>query len=441
MTKFLSLLFILFSSAELFSQIMSFEGQVVDGQTQRGIPFTHVYLENSSFGTVTNDTGAFVFKYNMSSRDTQLVFSSIGYEDFKISISELDTSSLNTIPLKALTFRLATTLVEDEEGSLIDLIQKMKRKIESNYARRPESHTVFYREMMNLKNRKIKIKNVRRKKDVDEELPQGNGTKLTEAVLEVYKQPYSGDRAKEQDKIKIIKGRRKEVDATTKEDSILNDILHQASIVAGPNGLLEYEMVRPLQDFDFLHKKAYKKYEFESKGIINFRGRDVIVVAFDQKKKIKKSLYKGVLYIDGNDYALVAADVGLSPRGLPYFSLGFLANTALAIYGLDFNLMKADFQFRYQLYRGTWCLSYAGGNAKIGIFMDKQKRKKEISLDFDFTLDLRLAVTDIDRIHVHEFTEEEMKASSEAMDKIEDEDVNDEFWEQYNFVKLSPGNL
>tara|TARA_R110000868_G_scaffold156380_1_gene383217 strand:+ start:2482 stop:3897 length:1416 start_codon:yes stop_codon:yes gene_type:complete len=86
----------------LFASI-SINGKVFDYTTSEGIPFINIYIENTTIGVISNSDGNFIINIPSTYKNAVLVFSSIGYETYKIKISDLNTGTSNSIKLKQST--------------------------------------------------------------------------------------------------------------------------------------------------------------------------------------------------------------------------------------------------------------------------------------------------------------------------------------------------
>ncbi|MBN8576366.1 MAG: carboxypeptidase-like regulatory domain-containing protein [Cytophagales bacterium] len=70
---------LLFSCTSLFAQTSKITGTLSDSQTGQPIPFAHIFINNTSLGTTSNEVGNFVL-LNAPVGATEIIFSSVGYE-------------------------------------------------------------------------------------------------------------------------------------------------------------------------------------------------------------------------------------------------------------------------------------------------------------------------------------------------------------------------
>lgn len=86
MKTFISLWFTVFFCTSLQAQTGKITGRIIDSETLKPLPFTNVYVNNTTIGTLTNDNGEFALK-NLSVGNTDIVFSFIGYTPQKIKVT------------------------------------------------------------------------------------------------------------------------------------------------------------------------------------------------------------------------------------------------------------------------------------------------------------------------------------------------------------------
>src|SRR5579872_3441811 len=112
-------------SYDLFGQQATIEGKVVDGGTGAPVPFVNVYFNNTSFGTVADSAGHFKLE-KVEVHLTDLVFSSIGYKTYHLTVS-LDQNKALQLDVK----------LKQQKQSLseVEITAKRDRKWKENYER------------------------------------------------------------------------------------------------------------------------------------------------------------------------------------------------------------------------------------------------------------------------------------------------------------------
>ena len=88
------------------------QGKVVDSDTSEVLPFTNVFLNNTTIGTVTDINGVFNLISIKEPGSYELVFSFVGYESYKRKvIVDKETLQLGTIKLIPSIIQLNTVEV------------------------------------------------------------------------------------------------------------------------------------------------------------------------------------------------------------------------------------------------------------------------------------------------------------------------------------------
>ena len=88
------------------------QGKVVDSETSEVLPFTNVFLNNTTIGTVTDINGVFNLISIKEPGSYELVFSFVGYESYKRKvIVDKETLQLGTIKLIPSIIQLNTVEV------------------------------------------------------------------------------------------------------------------------------------------------------------------------------------------------------------------------------------------------------------------------------------------------------------------------------------------
>lgn len=91
--KYFISVFLLFSgiSVSLVAQDKIAKGRIIDAETKKPIPYVNIGIYHKNIGTVSNENGQFQFAINGNSTLNDLVvFSHIGYQTAKYSISQLE---------------------------------------------------------------------------------------------------------------------------------------------------------------------------------------------------------------------------------------------------------------------------------------------------------------------------------------------------------------
>lgn len=146
--RYLLLLCSLILSVSLFSQNrVSLEGKVIDEKSEEPLSFSYVTLDGVALGTVTNGEGEFLLNIPASHADKSIVFSYLGYEKKKIAISELKKMDPLTVKMTKDVAQIKEVVIKpDKKITAKQLLKKVIKNIETNYAQEPALLKGYYRE-------------------------------------------------------------------------------------------------------------------------------------------------------------------------------------------------------------------------------------------------------------------------------------------------------
>lgn len=253
-------------------------GTLIDGISGEPIAYGAVGILNSSIGTISNQGGDFRLVVPDSLINSKLKLSHIGYQSQEVELSFLTqqhivfTLSPKIIPLQEVVVRIVNPA---------EVLRNMWLKRSENYSNTPVHITAFYREGIDHKNKNLS---------------------LTEAVLEIYKTGYqSGDKS---DQVKLLKMRR--IVDIQRADTLLT------KMKSGISSALLLDLVKG-DTPGFLDPLKNSSYVYRHSDITVLDGRTVNVIAFEQNQGDDEPLYRGDLYIDAENNALVQANFEVHP--------------------------------------------------------------------------------------------------------------------------------
>jgi hypothetical protein len=331
--------------------------KVLDSLTLSSIPFATVYFSNNK-GIITDIDGRFELINEQYGTNDSLFISSMGYKKTSLKISSFKDSIVYMIP-EMIT--LENVVVTNRNLSSNEIIEKVKAGIEQNYQKEISEKKIFYRYESNRKIDKIELNKF--KSSID----QVNSSILDSLLIRVPKENksatetlcyYYGNLEEGKQKINLIKSRL----TYKKDDDILNSInsrlkealqenLKSNSYFKIKSGLLPFsadlsidglweidstnqEALKKAQDFELKRKQnfaAYQKsritniysnlfYNEETKldfilksnryrfgdPELTYLGNQLVYVISCFPKGSKD--YKGVLYVNSDDFAVVRID-------------------------------------------------------------------------------------------------------------------------------------
>ena len=115
--------------------------KIIDKVTSLPISYVHVNIENSTFGTITNEEGSFTLSIPENITTQNLVISHVGYEQKVISIQKMKEA--NSIELTPATILLQEVVVSGLDPFQILADAALKKK--TNYPATPTRLIGFYR--------------------------------------------------------------------------------------------------------------------------------------------------------------------------------------------------------------------------------------------------------------------------------------------------------
>ena len=312
--------------------------------------FADVNIVGTNVSTITNNEGEFLIKIPNSLNNPSLSFSYLGFKEKILTLKEfsnLKKSTVFLIPEATELSQVNIVIIKDAEA----LVKAMLSKKGDNYGDSKNVMTAFYRET---------IKNRRR------------NASLSEAVVDIYKAPYTSSR---NDKIDLIKAR-KSVDYT-KLDTIA------VKLLGGPYSALYTDLIK-YQQFVFTYEDL-KNYYFTFDNASKVNNRDVYVVNFKQKESVTYPLYFGKLYIDSESFALVSAAYSLNISNREIASKMFIKRKPIKVKVWP---TKASYRVDYRIKNDQWYYGYS--NIALTFKVNWEQRL----FNSVYTLNSEMAVTD-----------------------------------------------
>jgi CubicO group peptidase (beta-lactamase class C family) len=393
MTKSAGLfLLCLVAQAALYGQqsTITLTGTILDSRN-KPIPYASVGIPAKGIGTISNRHGAFYLKIPATIMHDTLIISSLGYNANKIVVSALD-------PSKPLITQLSENHIVMEEVVIkpldpVALIRTAIGNIPRNYHNTPHATNGFYRIDTKKGNEHIM---------------------LSEAVFDVYNAGY-GSSKKSQFRL-------------TKMRSIQDEqASHGLDLGLKPKSIFDYDLVKEIADHDLFSKTGMKNHRFRLVRIIAYNGINAYEISFDQKEDVKESLFKGKLYLDVNDLAFIAIDMGRSPKGIAYAKYGDVGTRALMkLIGLHIDIQKDDISVRYKKFGNKWVLS--------SVRNDNVLKFKSNRAFYDFKADIRVdyIITGIDTAATA-FADKETLGNNKFIEYQADKEAKD-FWKDHNIM-------
>ena len=362
---------------------------VRDAQTKEPIPFVSASIVETGTGTISNQSGEFMFKIPVSDIINNIQISHIGYHQQTIP-AELFINNTVDIYMQTKIVSLSDVIVGIVNPQKI--IREMLNKIPDNYQNKPVYFTSYYREGIE-KNNKI--------------------VSLSEAVFKIYKtgfEPYLNEQ------VKLLKMRK--ISNINENDSII------LKMRAGIDASLHLDIIKYIPDF----------LELNDDNLFNYSKIDMAVtdsglahvIHFEQNPDIKEPLHKGELYIDANNSALLAAHFEVNPKYVDKAANVFVIKKPK---GYDIKPEYASYYVFYKFWNGKYYLNHIRGDL---IFKIKKKKgffqpSKSVKTFFE------MVVNKIDTTDVKKFTRKESIPVRNIFSETKFQ-YNNDFWEDFNII-------
>ena len=347
------LFFLLIFSPNVMSQdttnYKEYSGLILDSETNKPLEAASLIIKNSNISSISNSEGTFILKVPESNLNDILLVSYLGYHPNEIKISSLSETNNKIILRPKITLLTEVNLLSFENAE--ELVRTVFDKRTENNPTKAAYMTAFYRETIKRRNRNVS---------------------LTEAVVNLYKQPYNSDRRD----IVILNKARKSTDYR-RLDTI------SFKLQGGPFSTLFLDIMKyPEYIFTAATINNYN-FQFEPPTAVN--GKPAYVVSFDQRKSISEPLYRGTLYIDGASLALTNADYNLNVENKKRAADLFVERKPRDVNVIP---LKAQYHVDYREKDGKWHYGY--GSVALSFKVTKKRKL----FNQVYSLAAEMAVTD-----------------------------------------------
>lgn len=493
--NFYTVLFILFVTKSFQAQ-ESISAKLIDSITQKPIPYVTISFNKTS-GVISNGNGDFLMYLNRKTKTSDSLFiSCLGYENKCIGLEKFKDS---IIVLSSKSIELKEVIVSNENYSIEEIIEKTKENLAKNYDLEFTKNKLFYREsyFTDILKSAIKIKESTipefNQKFFDSLL--SIIPKSSDNYTEILGVQYNKPMVQNSQKLDIIKAstlydKNNEITFSgleekfskifkkhikrdsyfkmksgifgTKEeiDSSFFDGKKQKEETEQTKALIEEQKKREAQKkknflkyrkrtianlekssfmfenshLNFLEKS--RRYEFELLDYIFLNDNFVYKITFTPKRSED---YKGIIYVNTDDFAIVRID---------YENVKSLKTFRLLGISFDENLKKGTFIYSKNETK-KYALKYAEmeSGSKFGVkrplkIIEKNKHTKGRRKQNEISSDLHFIVSNMTKKELVIF-ENESIAETQFIDFTEKSNVNPtyltkydpDFWKGYNVIE------
>ncbi|OAB78834.1 carboxypeptidase-like regulatory domain-containing protein [Cochleicola gelatinilyticus] len=376
------------TGAQELENFREYSGTVVNAVTGDPVEAVSLTIKDHNISTITNTDGAFTLKIPNEITSEVLQIADLGFQLKEISLSQLSqdieirlTPAITTLP------EISILGYKDAEA----LVRKLFKEKDNSDINTPLLMTAFYRETIKRRNRDVS---------------------LTEAVVNLYKQPYASSK---KDMIELHKAR-KSTDYKRLDTVALK-------LQGGPFSTLYLDMMK-YPDFIFTDESIdYYSFNFEPSSTIN--GKPVYVIGFQPKVEDGLPSFKGKLFVASDQLALAGADFFMELGNTDEASKIFVKKKPRDIIVTP---KEATYHIDYREKNGKWYYGY--GSVSLS-FKVNQKGKL---FNSNYTISSEMAVTDWKLIEENQKPETKMKPTVVMTDEkfgFADPD----FWGLYNVIE------
>ncbi|WP_100612253.1 carboxypeptidase-like regulatory domain-containing protein [Confluentibacter lentus] len=377
-------------NAQDISSFKEINGSVIDQKTKSKLVFADLVINGSNISTVTNTDGEFSLKIPNNLLDGTITISHLGYQKIELKIS--DISNDEKIYLEPSIIQLDEVKIASKFKDAKALVIETLGKKNTLYNDDNMLMTAFYRETIK-----------KRRKNAS----------LSEAVVQIHKQPYKNSR---NDNIELIKARKK-------TDYSRLDTLAM-KLQGGPFSNLYIDIIKyPEYIFDIENIEFYNFNFDESTQIDNSL---VYVVNFEQIPGIETPLYYGKLYIDAENLALKSAVYSLNVENKRLASEMYVRKKPRKA---DVYPTEATYRVNYRTQNGKW--HYAYSNILLTFKVDWQGKL----FNSVYTLNSEMAVTDWKIMDTKLVKNNSMLFPSTILTEQVSGFSDPAFWGEYNIIE------
>lgn len=364
-------------------------GIITDLITGEPLPFAAIGIKSKGKGTITNNNGEFGLKITPDCINDSLSISYLGYFNREIPVRQALGNNFN---IKMMREYISIPEIIIHSQAPWEIMRKAYVGITKNYGNSPAYLTGFYREAV-IKKTDLQV--------------------YSEAILKIYKSAYSNTLSGDQ--IKVLRSRKI-------ENISLKDTL-TVRLKGGLSSCIALDGAKDI--FDFLLPANYVQYDYRMTDIVTIDEEDAFVIEFVQKPDIEIPLFKGSVYINTLNYAIMQAEFELNSEYIQKSKESFVSNQAR---GYRIWPVSVKYAVSYRKINNRYYLNHVRGDLE---FMAKQKKKL---FSTSFHVFFELAVTDINLNNVTRFDREEIAPVHSVFSRTIN-NYDPAFWGNQNFLR------
>jgi len=368
-----------------------YKGSVVNSSNNDALVFASLTVNGTNISTITNSEGEFSLKIPKTLTAGKITVSFLGYETKIIDIQDLKVNGTK--------IKLDTSVTELTEVNISvpkdakSLVRKTLKNRGANYVNDPTVMTAFYRET--IKKRRTNVS-------------------LSEAVVNIYKQPYTYSR---KDAVKLYKARKST--NYKKLDTVA------LKLQGGPFSTLYLDIMK-YPEYVFT-EDMLDSYTFSFGRTTSINNQPVYVVNFKQLEKLDEPLYYGTLYINPDNFALTSAIYHLNLENEKLAAAAFVKKKPKDV---KVTPTEASYRVDYRNKNGKWYYGY--GNVQLEFKVNWRKKL----FNSRYKLSCEMAVTDWETNTKNNYLKAKERLRPTVIIGDEASGFSDpEFWGEYNVIE------
>ena len=369
---------------------LTLRGRIVDAQTRTPLIFATVIVKDSNVGIVTNIDGEFSLKVSPEAEELEISY--LGYRNKTVAISSLNNNNnINVITLESAPIPIKEVIVKPVNPQFI--VEQAISRISSNYETVPNQMTAFYRETIK-KNR--------------------NYVSIAEAVVHIFKAPYSNDARF--DVVKIYKGRQSS--DVERMDTLL------FKLQGGPVSSLQLDVLK--NTTLILTRDDMQLYDYSLSGVIEIDDKPHWIIDFVQKPYIEQPLLMGSFFINTETYAISEVEFGFNLSNREAAAAIFIKRKP---FGVQVYPEVATYRAKYREQNGK--LHFIYSRAEVRFKLDWRRRLFHTF----YTTMIEIAITDRTDQDVVRFPNDERVRPNDVFIEKVSAFTDREFWGDYNVIE------
>jgi hypothetical protein len=393
---------------------MLLQGSVRDQLTGEPLPFVSIGLRQGHRGTIATETGEFQLQVPTAALKDTLQFSYMGYGLVRMPVASMKGRTVQ------ITMRKESILLAEAIAKPLlpeDYVRLAVKRIPENYANTPAMATGYYYELTTENSTFLKF----------EEAVTATYVPGIMDTLKGHSTVLHARAAKDVETMKFMQSRnarkKKKAEKRGKEFEPLIESDDLVGGTSGPSAILGSDPVRERPEF--LNPKEFKHFRFKLESIVAYAGRKLMVISFDQRKKIDHHTAKGKLYIDVDSYAFVAVEY----EGKVVIPA--LLKPVIAMAGLGISNPTFTIRVHYREHGGLWHVASAHQDIDIRLSTTEMFRKNDRSA---FHIEQAFVVTELETDNVQPIAKELRLDSNKSMtEQAQHKDPG--FWDSYTPVR------